>query len=619
MANSISKTNCLFDISDFQAFEEFQGKYQRDCPDFAYEKLRKVYNKLGKLADYLVNKGFSRSRMLKKPTDMQQKFSGYHWSKICFPELFNECDNKIFFVVGTNSEGLYLEINYNQNDGSLICTNEAREIYEDSYIVIPKTYDYSLEELGEKCIDYFVQNKKQFLLFAKEFKIKKAIKMLNQMNIEEIKNLLVANRNLILTGAPGTGKTYLAKQIAKEMGCDEEHVEFVQFHPSYDYTDFVEGLRPIKQGGTVGFQRKDGVFKEFCKTALVEGSAFENINAQISIGTIEEAFKYLWERIRKKEITKLIQYGKNQVTQEMVVKEDNPDSIYFLRKNETFNSDTSVTLNKVTIAYYDRKIQSLEYLRSLGSPNREMFGSQSNASNTWAVMNYLLTLLEGSKSQNFHTQPYVFIIDEINRGEISKIFGELFYSIDPGYRGEKGKVDTQYQNLIPKEGDDDYDPNNADVFRNGFYVPNNVYIIGTMNDIDRSVESMDFAMRRRFAWKEIKAKSRQSMLDENDAWKPYAKPGQNIIDEIKNRMDNLNACIIDQYKSASSETKDKIGLTKAYHIGASYFLKYGLYNNFDDLWNNHLDGLLREYLRGTTKIDDKIDRLKEAYNDTTAH
>ena len=384
------------------------------------------------------------------------------------------------------------------------------------------------------------------------------------------------------------------------MGCDKDHIGFVQFHPSYDYTDFVEGLRPKKEGNSLGFQRKDGVFKEFCRRALKKAP-----------NSIEEAYKYLWDKVRKKEIKQLVQYGPNQVTQEMEVKEDNPDAIYFLRKDGNFESDTSVTLNKVKIAY-DNGIKTLEDLKSLGSPDREMFGTQSNPSNTWAVMNYLLTLLEKSKSK----QPFVFIIDEINRGEISKIFGELFYAIDPGYRGEKGKVKTQYQNLIPKEEDADFNATNPDVFRHGFFVPDNVYIIGTMNDIDRSVESMDFAMRRRFAWQEITAESRQSMLDEYDAWTPNTKPGQPVIEEIKNRMNNLNACIVDKYKPEKLSSKDKIGLTSAYHIGASYFLKYALYNDFDKLWGNHIEGLLREYLRGTTNLDDKINKLREAYNDT---
>jgi hypothetical protein len=229
------------------------------------------------------------------------------------------------------------------------------------------------------------------------------------------------------------------------------------------------------------------------------------------------------------------------------------------------------------------------------------------------VLHYLL------ENNTFQSKPYVLIIDEINRGEISKIFGELFLSIDTGYRGEEHKVDTQYQNLIPREGDLDFDPSNADVFRNGFFIPENVFIIGTMNDIDRSVESMDFAMRRRFAWKEITAKSRQSMLDEEGAWGANGKPSDDIIEEMNNRMDNLNAAIIDQYGDEALSNKDKIGLSKAYQIGASYFLKYSLYNNFDDLWTNHIEGLLYEYLRGKTNIDEKIERLHQAYNDTTQH
>ena len=69
----------------------------------------------------------------------------------------------------------------------------------------------------------------------------------------------------------------------------------------------------------------------------------------------------------------------------------------------------------------------------------------------------------------------------------------------------------------------------------------------------------------------------------------------------------------------NGSTKDKIGLTKAYQIGASYFLKYAMYNNFDELWENHIEGLLYEYLRGTSNIEVEIERLKKAYNDTVAH
>lgn len=116
-------------------------------------------------------------------------------------------------------------------------------------------------------------------------------------NMQKYTDLLKSNHNLILTGAPGTGKTYLAKQIAqqmilgevkKEMSPEEEkqfneQCGFVQFHPSYDYTDFVEGLRPKQDaGGNVGFERKDGVFKEFCKKSLTIEACYFDLLRDIS-------------------------------------------------------------------------------------------------------------------------------------------------------------------------------------------------------------------------------------------------------------------------------------------------------------------------------------------------
>lgn len=106
-----------------------------------------------------------------------------------------------------------------------------------------------------------------------------------------------------------------------------------------------------------------------------------------------------------------------------------------------------------------------------------------------------------AKAKQEELKKYIFIIDEINRGEISKIFGELFFAIDPGYRGKAGEISTQYSNLHFNSDEK-------------FYIPENVYIIGTMNDIDRSVDSFDFAMRRRFRFVELKADEHLEAINE---------------------------------------------------------------------------------------------------------
>ena len=451
--------------------------------------------------------------------------------------------------------------------------------------------DDNLTASAWRFYDYLKEDKPKEPIVIKEDT--KATTSMDKNKYDDFQKLLLGNYNLILTGAPGTGKTYLAKKIAVAIGASEKSIKMVQFHPSYDYTDFVEGLRPIKEGDTLGFQRKDGVFKAFCKEALdsIENSSFDNlyhsIVDDISNGAITTYTTLSGIVYPLKVVDGVIKYGcKNNGTEYKSENIDNIKLIYLHYLNHPEDID-----------------YSFEGLRGLISKlTNGQITTLDPSEYTWTIKELL------SRRKAIYSN-YVFIIDEINRGEISKIFGELFYSIDAGYRGIKGRVETQYQNLVPED----------DVFSKGFYIPQNVYIIGTMNDIDRSVESMDFAMRRRFAWKEITAKSRQSMLDEDEAWGTEGKPSEEVIAEMKVRMDNLNSAIIDQYGDEELSNKDKVGLTKAYQIGAAYFLKYALYNNFEELWTNHLEGLLYEYLRGKTNVDEKIKRLYQAYNDTTTH
>ena len=369
--------------------------------------------------------------------------------------------------------------------------------------------------------------------------------------VSKYTDLLRNTKNIILTGAPGTGKTFMAKQIAKELGCKDDNIGFVQFHPSYDYTDFVEGLRPTdKDGnGNVGFERRDGVFKEFCEKAL-------KIND-------EEINDFFFDRqfSVKGDLT-----GFN-----VIIKDENIEIT-----NPYYNIESS-------------KSEFRDYLNNTESVDKN--GKKIQI----LVYDYIRNEILKNKKQTF-----VFIIDEINRGEVAKIFGELFYCIDPGYRGEKGRISTQYQNLVT-----------SGEFQKGFFIPENVYIIGTMNDIDRSVESMDFAFRRRFSWIEVKASDTVDMLDPkyDDNGELIAGLEKDLAKKAKRRMENLNAAIWNE-----KENKGIEGLNEAYHIGASYFLKLKNYDgNFESLWEYHIKGILQEYLRGSGN-EAKIAELKAAYD-----
>lgn len=312
-------------------------------------------------------------------------------------------------------------------------------------------------------------------------------------------------KQLVLTGAPGTGKTYSAKKYVEEyikkQGDDywngimpEKNYGFVQFHSSYSYTDFVEGLRPVMLSDRVSFVRMDGVFKEFCR--------------------------------------RVVEYG-----------------------------------------------------------NEKCY--------------------------------YFFIIDEINRADLSKVFGELMFGLEDSYRGGEHKFDTQYKNLPTyhyKEEDGTTKKVAVEIekddFADGFYIPKNVIIIGTMNDIDRSVEAFDFALRRRFRWINVKANDimmdslKGILLRSGEAETENKGLNETEITELANAAIELNKTI--------SRAGESLGLNDDYHIGPAYYKHFTSETDKEEYFISYLEPILREYVRGRKpeKINDFISKCKSAFRGT---
>ena len=405
---------------------------------------------------------------------------------------------------------------------------------------------------------------------------------------------LESSKNIILRGAPGTGKTYLSKQIAASIITDNKvidfknltaeqkrQVEFVQFHPSYDYTDFVEGLRPsLGIDGKMEFVLKDGIFKSFIEKARVD---YENhFNKSKNILEKQALIQNIIDEFLSNSLTSMKCFKTKTGNSFNIIKFDEKYIVISIPSNDIVNM-LQLSLKKIKdLLMSGRTFETVkDIMEFLG-------GKQYSQKDSYYYSIYKELVSEMSIVEKDYKKvevkkgklkKYVFIIDEINRGEISKIFGELFFSLEPGYRGETGAVSTQYSNLYD-EADEK------------FYIPENVYIIGIMNDIDRSVDSFDFAMRRRFRFIEITPNDRENMLD---SLSPETKK------DALNRMNALNKVI--------AETE---GLNENYQIGPSYFLH--LKNiDVDDLWTDYLQPLLHDYIRGMYNESSLMDSFKVAY------
>lgn len=347
-----------------------------------------------------------------------------------------------------------------------------------------------------------------------------------------ISNPFTLNKQIVKYGAPGTGKTFTSKRDSElqfkiwkdEFAPNEDfkfidYIENIQFHPSYTYEDFLEGLRPkLNKNNQAELTLQNGTFKKLCIKAA------------------------RWEI-----------------------------DIYKHTSIESGNKDW----NELTIGDIEKY--------------RNILLEDSNKKVYWE---YIFKIKDKEKKLSDAIPPYFFVIDEINRAELSRVFGELMYCLE--YRGIKGCIKTQYAHLNDKE---------LGMIEIGgsyqFFIPTNVYLIGTMNTIDRSVESFDFALRRRFKWEEISPDTsllKYHLKDYNDKW-------INLADFLN----NLNNYIANQPL-----------LGRDYQIGHAYLWDLPYSKDLDsnevrrNVWNDRIFPLLQEYIRGTGR-EDLLEEFKKNF------
>ena len=435
---------------------------------------------------------------------------------------------------------------------------------------------------------------------------------IRQMKLAAYTTLLKSKKNLILQGAPGTGKTYTTAALAlsiigedtsqypdrdalmkayreKSIKIDNStneitsgQIGFVTFHQSMDYEDFIEGIKPKTVGKEVSYEIEDGIFK------LIANKAKEHSNAETD--NFDESWKKLVEKINENDSLEIPTLsGKSNFVVELNEYGDGLASRTYENNNDDWVRGKSKFFNKKQLYNI---YKGLPGIPSGGHDNyrKAIINFMLNPKNEIGLKAYKIS------TKNIENKNYVLIIDEINRGNVSKIFGELITLLESDKRFN-----------IENPGKGNYISVTLPYSKEEFVIPSNLYIIGTMNTTDRSTGSLDYALRRRFAFATLTS---TYLKDENGKVTGCQELEDYYADKEKPELkEKANKLFADVYDFLSNEKYKAEMNIDDLMVGHSYFMAF----SEDELrikLEYEIKPLIREYAKdGIILISDK--ELKE--------
>lgn len=435
-------------------------------------------------------------------------------------------------------------------------------------------------------------------------------------------------KNIILQGAPGTGKTYRIPELVvrlcepefdannatrKELMSvydrlkEEKRVMFTTFHQSMDYEDWLEGLRPVLENDQVTYKIESGIFKRLCTEAERPLSAKKDVNISDEAIVWKVSLSGTGDNPVRRDCMKngYIRigwdgYGEN-ITEETDWSIHNGEGKTILNAfintmkvgdivMSCYSSRTIDAIGIVTGEYewhdnfeHYKRVRRVKWLvKDINEDIVKLNDGKTMTLGTVYRLNAitldkvksLLDKYEASKTLIDNNKPYVIVIDEFNRGNVSKIFGELITLLEPDKRNGMRNAESVLLPYSKKE----------------FYIPSNVFLVATMNTADRSLDTIDYAIRRRFAFITVKPQE----IDDDNFNSELFREVSNLF--ISNYDEYAESGFDDTIKLLPAETLSEEYRPEDVWIGHSYFIMDGEYALQDRLLFEIIP-LLEEYIR----------------------